>query len=421
MTEIKDGKETSEKYMWAIVGILLSAQLVMSMGAYAWGPLAPFFRQDFHVTCTQIGMITSAIYLSATIIALPSGFLVDKLGAKIVLVFCLSIMGFSFCIMPLARSFSIIIICSAASGIGYGMINQVSIKGIMYWCTSRTRATAMGIKQAGVTIGGAVVAILLPAMTVAFGWKTGVLAIGLIMLLMAVAVFIFYREHPESHAPVSAAAKVKRTDTSLLKTLSNPVLFTIIALIPLMTFNQICVTTFWVLYLKEALNFSINTAGLCLTIAMVSGTVGRIWWGIASDRFFDGDRLMPLIILSIVGAVSIFFFGIISVKTSLYVFYFLSALVGFTIVGWNGVYITLAGELAGTELAGSITGIIATAGYIGLVAGPIGFGYMVDKINYFTGWLCLPVISMLTAFGFIYIYMRTRKTCMSKKIESVIA
>ena len=419
MAKKKESKETSEKYMWVIVSILLSAQLVMSMGAYAWGPLAPFFRQDFDLTRTQIGMITSAIYLPAIIIALPSGFMVDKLGAKIVLVFCLSIMGFSFCIMPLARSFSIIIICSAASGIGYGMINQVSIKGIMYWCTSRTRATAMGIKQAGVTIGGGVLATFRPPAPRAFGWKTGVLAIGLIMLLMAVAVFIFYREHPESHAPVSAAAKVKKTDASLLKTLSNPVLFTIIALIPLMTFNQICVTTFWVLYLKEALNFSINTAGLCLTIAMVSGTVGRIGWGIASDRFFDGDRLMPLIILSIVGAVSIFFFGIISVKTSLYVFYIIAVMAHHSKIVLNGVYITLAGELAGTELAGSIMGIIATAGYIGLVAGPIGFGYMVDKINYFMGWLSLSAISMLTAFGFIYIYMRTRKTCMSKKIESV--
>jgi len=40
-----------------------------------------------------------------------------------------------------------------SGGIGYGMINQISTKGIMLWFSSRLRATAMGIKQTGVILG----------------------------------------------------------------------------------------------------------------------------------------------------------------------------------------------------------------------------------------------------------------------------
>ena len=65
--------ETTTRYAGTILALLLFAQLVMSMGAYAWGPLAPFIRDAYGVSRAQIGFLTSALYLTSVLVAVPSG------------------------------------------------------------------------------------------------------------------------------------------------------------------------------------------------------------------------------------------------------------------------------------------------------------------------------------------------------------
>jgi len=46
-------QENQNSYGWIILGILTVAQLVMSMGAYTWGPLAPVLRDEFNLSRAQ--------------------------------------------------------------------------------------------------------------------------------------------------------------------------------------------------------------------------------------------------------------------------------------------------------------------------------------------------------------------------------
>ena len=405
-------KESTETYAWVIIIILFAAQTVMSMGAYAWGPLAPFFREEFGVSRAEIGMVTSALYITAVIVAIPAGMLVDRIGARIMLVFCIAIMAISFIVMPLVNKFFFVIVCAAVSGIGYGMINQVSTKGMMHWFTSKTRATAMGIKQSGVTLGAAISAVLLPVLTVTYSWKLSLFVVGIVMLITAFLSFIFYRERPEENVSSilpMAGAGGKSPEMSLLKILSDPTLFAAILILPLMTFNQICIASFLVLYLTEELNFSIGMAGSCLTVAMVAGTAGRVGWGIISDRVFNGDRLKPSFLLTIIGSICAFCLAVLPDHAPIFFYILLSGLIGFTLIGWNALLMTFVAELAGTERAGSVAGIGITVAWVGIIAGPPIFGYIADSLNYFTGWMLVSFAALVSALSFIYISLRRGK------------
>jgi sugar phosphate permease len=123
-----------------------------------------------------------------------------------------------------------------------------------------------------------------------------------------------------------------------------------------------------------------------------------------SDRIFNGGRIVPLFIISLIGAVSVFSFAFLSNNVSLYVFFILSGVMGFTLIGWNAVIMILAAELAGPELAGSSLGMIATAGWVGMVAGGPFFGFIADRFNYFTGWMLVALVLLISAAGFIFIY-----------------
>ena len=402
-------RESTETYAWVIIIILFAAQTVMSMGAYAWGPLAPFFREEFGVSRAEIGMITSALYVTAVIVAIPSGMLVDRIGARIMLVFCIAIMAISFIVMPLVNKFFFVIVCAAVSGIGYGMINQVSTKGLMHWFTSKTRATAMGIKQSGVTLGAAISAVLLPVLTVTYSWELSLFIVGIVMLITAFLAFIFYRERPEENVSSMlpmAGAGGRNPEMSLLKILSDPTLFAAILTLPLMAFNQICIASFLVLYLTEELRFSIGMAGSCLTVAMVAGTVGRVGWGIISDRVFKGDRLKPSFLLTIIGATCAFCLAVLPDHAPIFFYILLSCLIGFTLIGWNALLMTFIAELAGTERAGSVMGVGITVAWVGIIVGPPVFGYIADCLNYFTGWMLVSFAALVSALSFVYISSR---------------
>ena len=112
----------SDNYKWVILGLLTIAQLVMSIGSYAWGPMAPFLRDEFGINRTQIGTIVSSLYFSSVIVALPAGFAVDRHGARPILIIALVTMGLSFVILSAVNQFSFFIVFAGLSGIGYGMI-----------------------------------------------------------------------------------------------------------------------------------------------------------------------------------------------------------------------------------------------------------------------------------------------------------
>lgn len=84
----------------------------------------------------------------------------------------------------------------------------------------------------------------------------------------------------------------------------------------------------------------------------------------------------------------------------------LSAGLGASFLGWNGLVITYISELAGTSIAASVVGVSLSIGFIGVISGPLLFGYLVDQFGYFTGWMVLAGIWLANASGLSYLGIR---------------
>lgn len=65
-------------------------------------------------------------------------------------------------------------------------------------------------------------------------------------------------------------------------------------------------------------------------------------------------------------------------------------------MGWNGIYLTLASELAGLNVAGLAVGLSSTFAFLGIVVFPPIFGYLVDVgFSYRFAWAALALTTLV--------------------------
>jgi sugar phosphate permease len=165
----------------------------------------------------------------------------------------------------------------------------------------------------------------------------------------------------------------------------------------LLAASQTSIASFLVLYAQEELKVTATVAGLYLSLFMIGGTVGRVVWGVISDRIFEGDRHYPMILLCLLALGSAL--GMISLSRDSVgcLPYILCAVMGFTFMGWNALFITSTAEIATPAQVGLATGIAITVSWIGIIAGPPIFGLIADKAGYSWGWTMLAVFGFLSA------------------------
>lgn len=388
-----DKGEGNGRYAWVILNILFFSQLVLALGAYAWGPLGPFIKKSLSLSNVQFGSITSVLYLISVLCSIPAGISVDRWGAKINLIVCMLLMGTAMIMASFMNSYIWLLVLIVFVGASYGMINPIASKGLTLWFDVKTRATAFGIRQMGVTAGGAIAGIFLIYLAKLKDWNFAVLVVGLLSVVIGITGFLLYREAPVDviKPAISKKPNSKITTLDLVKN-KNLVLLSLI--MTLLCLGQSSIASFLVLYLKEDLGLTAILAGSFLTITMISGGAARVFWGIVSDRLFNGKRLPVMKIICLLASISALVVFLCGSKLPPSFFIPVVVLFGFSYLGFQGVAVVLIVEICGSELAGRATGLGVTIAWIGMVLGPVIFGALTET-GYHFAWLFVTI----TSFG----------------------
>ena len=408
-TVSKTGEEYTEgnlfRYHWLVLAVLTLMQLTCSGANFSLGSLAPFLKEGLDISRAQVGMFTSAIYLGYILMAIPWGRLADSLGPRKVLLVAPLLQGLAFLGFSQAPSFLLAWLAIFIAGVGYGAITSSTVKGLVFWFPTRMRATAIGIKQTGAPVGGALVALALPALALAFTWRAAVAVVGFTVIASAILCFLMYRDFPSQGAP---AVPVPQKTGGLLQILKNRDIMLVSLVCTVYGMVQSSMTTYLVLYIKESLLFTAVAAGTFLALAQVCGGSGRILWAIISDRLMGGRRREILIMLGLIAALMLLVLSLWAAKMPTWLIYVTVAVLGATGMGWLGVQLTLVSELAGTEVAATGSAVAMTIGCIGNLVGPPIFGYLVDVTESYT--LSLQLLGSGTiAASLLLLFTKERK------------
>jgi predicted MFS family arabinose efflux permease len=256
----------------------------------------------------------------------------------------------------------------------------------MAWAPPGRRATLVGLKQVGLPFGGALGAAVLPVLAVPFGWRAAVLVSAVIIVLSAGLSLIVYRDPPDAPAPTrtvrgwAPVAAVLRSRDLWLLSISTLVFAAM----------QTVWMAFLVLYLQGVVGLSLLVASRYLALAQLGGMIGRVLFGVLSDRVFDGRRRAPLALAGLGSAACSVIIAFVGPGTAPGWLVPLAIVFGFVGIGWNGVQHTLMAELAGPRAAGTAVGLGLAVSSFGVTAGPVIFGRAVELDGGYRGpWLGL--------------------------------
>ncbi|TWT01831.1 MFS transporter [Planomicrobium sp. CPCC 101079] len=377
---------------WHMLTWLLIAQIMVAFVGRSLAPLGVLIGEDLSLTKAQIGMLPAALFLGQSLVSIPAGFLVDRVGSK-KLLFLLSLgLGLSFILMTVTSAYTVVLTMVVLGGIGYGTMHPTSNKGIIYWFTEK-RGTAMGIKQMGVTLGSALAALLLlPAATV-WGWRPVLIGACLLLIATGLLAFRFYHDPPAKKADDGHAEEPARLFASILQMFKEKPLVLVSVAAMGLSGSQLILNTYIVLFAYEHLGIPLVLAGVLLVISEVSGSFGRVAWGMISDTLFSGKRIIVLVIIASLSILASIIVSLLPAGTPFWVMVPITILFGFCISGFNGLWMNAATELVPIEQAGIATGFTLTLGSWGVIIGPPLFGYIVDITGVFTfGWLFLDIV-----------------------------
>jgi MFS transporter, ACS family, hexuronate transporter len=404
-----------QRYRWLILFVVVMSYIVVFLSRLSIGPLAPFLKPSLNLSNAEIGLLVTSTSIASAPALLASGWLVDRVGIRRMLIFGTFVGGFCFALLFFVPNYQFMVGIMVVSGVGFGCIFPAALKAIILWFPARERATAIGINQTGTNFGGIIAAGIMPTVASNWGWRYGFLVLGLIGLTICLSCFICYRD-PQAPGLASKGSREsaaggekmsERGQTS--QVLKSRDLWMLACSSLFLAVAEYSMITELVLYLNQELLFGVVAAGGMLALAEAAGAFAKPGLGLGSDRLLNGRRKIVLLGMALSACViflSLAFFG----RALNWWIYPLVFILGFVAIGWGGLQATLIGELGGRSSAGTAAGFIASVLILGMMSGPPLFGYILDSTGSFrSAWAAMAVSCMISAVFIVFIREHKKK------------
>ena len=198
LTPEPKSSSTVGHFRWVICTLLLLGVTKNYMDRQVLGVLKTTLQHDLGWTEIDYGNLVFAFQTAYALGMVVLGRLIDRLGTR--LGYALAMAFWSLAAMGHAAASSLNGFLAARSGLGLGEagVFPASIKSVSEWFPKEERSLAIGIFNAGTNLGAIVTPLIVPWISVHWGWLYAFLITGAIGFLWLILWLLFYRT-PEAH------------------------------------------------------------------------------------------------------------------------------------------------------------------------------------------------------------------------------
>ncbi len=376
------------------------------------------FGALFNPIVNEFGWSRAAVSLAFSLrtevggIAAPIvGFLVDRLGARRLMVFGVVTVALGFVLLSRIQDLwafygSIIVIAigmSAAAG-------PVSMVAVAHWFR-RYRGRAFALMAMGSGTSGIMVVVLAWLIST-FDWRTALVIIAGVQIAVCIPLALSIRNKPADlgllpdgedpgDPPKEGEQVPRRYDTEGLtvrQALRSAAFWRIAGALGLGNAGAVAIIVHTIPFLTSSVGMTESLAAASVTAMILLSLVGRFGFGFVADQV-DKRFVMA-------GAYALLALGVLLFATVYESWQVLIALPLFGF-GWGGVIPTrpaLQAEVFGMRAFGAIQGLVFTIATLGALVGPVFAGWLYDQTESYrlsfvilasVGFLAVPLIATL--------------------------
>ncbi len=416
MTEM--GQKTEKKifYGWYIV---LFGSFIIAVGSgILYHGFTVFFlplKRDLAVSSAAISLVYGAARLEGGVEGPLVGYLIDRFGPRILILIGATLSGLGLILLSTVQSFwsfFFIYIFIVSLGFNAGFFHPI-YAAINNWFIRR-RGMGFAIIGCASSIGGMVMAPFLSYLILNFGWRTGALLAGIIILLVAWPSGLRIHRNPEAFGLLPDGKKIAKEaeptspkspqinikDFSVGEALRTLTFWLLFLAITLRIFVTVALTIHFVpLYVWKGLS---EVASAYMVSLFASSTiVATLLWGWLGDRYGKALLCSLGIIPTVAGMVCLIFFS-----AYLYILPVgLAITMGTVPLNW-----ALIGDFFGRKSFGTLRGIMGIGNGLGTFLSPIYAGWVFDSTGSYSPVLTnFIIIHLLSAILFGMLHFRFSK------------
>ncbi len=401
---------TPSGYRWAVLAAATLTQACACFLIQGLGALGPTLQADLRLSATQLGLLMSAAQVAPLAGLMIAGELLDRFGERPVVVAGTSLLALALLGASFASGHTGLLLWLALAGAGYSSVQPGGSQSVARWFAASQRGLAMGIRQAGLPLGGAVAAAVLPAVAAACGWRMGML-VGGALALAGAAIFLGVCRSPHAGPRATRAALPRPPWTwrSALderrRWLATARMRGVVCAGIVLVGAQICLLMFVVADLHERLAVPVDSGARLLAAMLAAGAAGRILLAAWSDRSRHG-RFLPILVCLLASALGLALLAS-GLARSAWALGALALWMGFFGFGWYGPWVTCAAEASAPGRTGSGLALAMVFNQIAIVVCPPLWGAWRDRSGGFVpGWIALAVLLLLATVVIVPLLQR---------------
>jgi len=373
MTQLTSVRTISSAESRLITGVC-AAHMMSHYYMLVLAPLLAFVRADFNVSYTQLALALTVFNVVSGVLQTPVGFLVDRVGARAVLIAGLALSSAAFAIAGLFDSYWVFIAMYGVAGLGNTAYHPADYSLLSHHSPPERLSQVFSFHTFAGMLGSAIAPVTLLTMQNYFGWRGAYLGAALVGFVV-LAALIAQPEPIAALRPAGRSAKVAShaggTGWRLL--LSPPILLNL-AFFTLTAIVGNGLNTYLVVALGALHATPPAIANIALTSLLTMNAIGVLAGGVLASRM----RQHVLIAASglTIGGFMTALIGLVALPSAVLIV--LTGVSGFAVGTTYPSRDMLVRAVTPPGAYGRVFGFVSTGFNIGASIAPIVYGMLMD-------------------------------------------
>lgn len=384
-----------------VIGLVSGGHFFSHFYSLLLPPLFPLLREDLGVSYAALGLVMASFSIASGIGQTPVGFLVDRVGARGLLVAGLATQGIAVVLAGLTGSYWALVVLFGVAGLGNTVYHPADYSILSASIHPSRLGRAFSVHTFSGNVGWATAPVVMVALTALWNWRAALVIAGVFGIAAAFVLWsqsgALKDEKASDAAPEPVGAPERKATQSGLGLLFSPPILLAFLFFFLLAIGIGGVRTFSVAAFVAIYDMPLATANGALTGFLIGSAVGILAGGVLADRYGNPGRIAA--IGFIVSAALLMFVGAPSLSVAVLVAILTAA--GFMSGMVQPSRDLLVRSVTPPGSIGKVFGFVSTGISIGTALMPVLFGWIMDNTDpRWIFWIgALVVLSALVTIG----------------------